>query len=58
MIAASAVEAMTEAEAVIVTHAHPEYRALVAETDKPIIDLARLWKDRSDAPADLRGNGW
>ena len=58
MLAASAVEAVAEAEAVIVTHAHPEYRALAAETDKPIIDVARLWKDRSDAPANVRGIGW
>lgn len=58
MLAASAAEAVAGADAVIVTHTHPEYRALAAETDKPIIDVARLWKDRSDAPVNVRGIGW
>jgi GDP-mannose 6-dehydrogenase len=58
MLAASAAEAVAGADAVIVTHTHPEYRALAAETDKPIIDVARLWKDRSDAPAHVHGIGW
>jgi GDP-mannose 6-dehydrogenase len=43
---------------VIVTHAHPTYRALAAATDKPVIDVARLWKSRADQPANLCGIGW
>ena len=58
MLAASAAEAVAGADAVIVTHTHPEYRALAAEIDKPIIDVARLWKDRSDAPVNVHGIGW
>jgi len=58
MLADSAAEAVASADAVIVTHAHNEYRALAAATDKPAIDVARLWKSRSDQPANLCGIGW
>lgn len=58
MLAASAAEAMAGADAVIVTHAHKDYRALAAATDKPVIDVARLWKSRADQPANLCGIGW
>lgn len=58
MLAASAAEAVEQADAVIVTHAHPIYRALAATTDKPVIDVARLYKSRADQPANLCGIGW
>ncbi len=58
MLAASAAEAVAGADAVIVTHAHSDYRALAAATDKPVIDVARLWKSRADQPANLSGIGW
>lgn len=58
MLADSAAEAVAEADVVIVTHAHPTYRALAAATAKPVIDLARLYKSRSDQPANFSGIGW
>jgi GDP-mannose 6-dehydrogenase len=58
MLATSATEAIAGADAVIVTHAHNDYRALAATTDKPVIDVARLWKSRADQPANLCGIGW
>jgi GDP-mannose 6-dehydrogenase len=58
MLAASAAAAVAGADAVIVTHAHNDYRALAAATDKPVIDVARLWKSRADQPANLCGIGW
>lgn len=58
MLACDAATAVTSADAVIVTHAHPTYRALAAATDKPVIDVARLWKSRADQPANLCGIGW
>jgi GDP-mannose 6-dehydrogenase len=58
MMAASAADAVADADAVIVTHAHPTYRALAASTDKPVIDVARLYKSRADQPANLCGIGW
>jgi GDP-mannose 6-dehydrogenase len=58
MLTEDAADAIDNADAVIVTHAHPAYRALAAATDKPVIDVARLWKSRSDQPANLCGIGW
>ncbi|MCO6177016.1 nucleotide sugar dehydrogenase [Ciceribacter sp. RN22] len=58
MLAKDAATAVAEADAVIVTQAHPPYRALTAATDKPVIDVARLWKSRADQPANLCGIGW
>ena len=58
MLAADAAAAIDGADAVIVTHPHPEYRALAATTDAPVIDLARLWPARSDQPAHVCGIGW
>lgn len=58
MLVEDAAEAVEGADAVVVTHAHPTYRALAATSGKPVIDLARLYKSRSDQPANLRGIGW
>ncbi len=58
MLADSAAEAVDAADAVIVTHAHPAYRALAAVAGKPVIDVARLWMSRADQPAHLQGIGW
>ncbi len=58
MLTGSAAEAVAGADAIIVTHAHPTYRALAASTNKPVIDLARLYKSRSDQPANFCGIGW
>jgi GDP-mannose 6-dehydrogenase len=58
MLAASAAEAVAGADAVLVTQAHPAYRALAAETGKPVIDVARLWTARADQPAHVSGIGW
>ena len=58
MMVSSGAEAVASADAVIVTHAHSDYRALAAATDKPVIDVARLWKSRADQPANLCGIGW
>jgi GDP-mannose 6-dehydrogenase len=58
MLVADAAEAVGQADAVIVTHAHPEYRALAATAGKPVVDVARLWKSRSDQPGNLCGIGW
>jgi len=58
MLAADASDAVANADAIIVTHAHHDYRALAATTDKPVIDVARLWKARADQPANLCGIGW
>ena len=58
MLADSAAAAVDAADAVIVTHAHPAYRALAATTDKPVIDVVRLWKSRADQPTNLSGIGW
>jgi GDP-mannose 6-dehydrogenase len=58
MLAINAAEAVAVADAVIITHAHPTYRALAASTDKPVIDVARLYKSRADQPANLCGIGW
>jgi len=58
MLATDAADAVAQADAVIVTHAHPTYHALAAATDKPVIDVARLYKTRADQPATIRGIGW
>lgn len=58
MLATSAADAVAQADAVIVTHAHPTYRALAAASTKPVIDVARLYKSRADQPANLCGIGW
>jgi len=58
MLAADAADAVAQADAVIVTHAHADYRALAAATDKPVIDVARVWKNHADQPANLCGIGW
>jgi GDP-mannose 6-dehydrogenase len=58
MLAEDAADAVANSDAVIVTHAHPAYRALAAATGKPVIDVARLWKSRADQPANLCGIGW
>ena len=58
MLVESAAEAVANADAVVVTHAHPTYRALAASIGKPVIDLARLYKSRSDQPANFCGIGW
>lgn len=58
MMVPDAARAVAAADAVIVTHAHPAYRALAAATPKPVIDVARLWAARSDQPANLCGIGW
>lgn len=58
MLVTDASDAVAVADAVIVTHAHPDYRALAAATDKPVIDVARLWKSRADQPLNLCGIGW
>lgn len=58
MLARDAAAAVAEADAVIVTHAHSAYRALTAVTDKPVIDVVRLWKSRADQPANYSGIGW
>jgi len=58
MLTVSAADAVQGADAVIITHAHPTYRALAATTDKPVIDVARLYPSRADQPANLCGIGW
>ncbi|MCC5973496.1 MAG: UDP-glucose/GDP-mannose dehydrogenase family protein [Rubellimicrobium sp.] len=58
MLAEDAAAALAASDALIVTHAHPAYRALAAATGKPVIDVARLWKSRADQPANLCGIGW
>ncbi len=58
MLVADGAQAVAQADAVIVTHAHPEYRALAASTEKPVVDVARLWRSRSDQPGNLCGIGW
>lgn len=58
MLAASAAEAVAGADAIIITHAHPTYRALAATTDKPVIDVVRLHHSRAEQPANLCGIGW
>jgi len=58
MLAEDAAAAVADSDALIVTHAHPAYRALAAATGKPVIDVARLWKSRADQPANLCGIGW
>ena len=58
MLAEDAADAVEAADAIIVTHAHPTYRALAAATGKPVIDVARLYKSRADQPANLCGIGW
>ena len=58
MLSDSAADAVAGADAVIVTHAHPDYRALAATTDKPVIDVARLFKSRDQQPPHLCGIGW
>jgi GDP-mannose 6-dehydrogenase len=46
------------AEAIVVTHAHAEYRAVAAGATVPVIDLVRLWHDLGDQPDTIRGIGW
>lgn len=58
MLVPDAADAVEVADAVIVTHAHPNYRALAAATKKPVIDVVRLWKSRADQPDNLCGIGW
>lgn len=58
MLVADAAAAIAGADAIIVTHASAEYRAMALATDKPVIDLARLFKSRADQPANIRGIGW
>ncbi len=58
MIAADAETAVEGAEAVIVTHACDSYRKLAAESEAPVIDLVRLFRDPADQPAALCGIGW
>jgi len=58
MLAENAVEAVAGADAVIVTQVHPTYRVLAATTDKPVIDVVRLWTSCADQPANLCGIGW
>jgi GDP-mannose 6-dehydrogenase len=58
MLVASAVEAAARADAIVVTHALPTYRALAASSGKPVVDLARLYRSRSDQPANVCGIGW
>jgi GDP-mannose 6-dehydrogenase len=58
MLVDYAPDAVAGADAVIVTQVTPIYRALAASTDKPVIDVARLWKARSDQPAHVSGIGW
>ena len=58
MLAASGAAAVAAADTIIITHAHPTYHALAATTEKPVIDVARLYKSRAEQPANLCGIGW
>jgi GDP-mannose 6-dehydrogenase len=58
MLVTDPADAVAAADAIVVTHAHPAYRALAATTAKPVIDVARLWASRTDQPAHLCGIGW
>lgn len=58
MLAETPAEAIADADAIIVTHANPAYRALAAHTHVPVIDVARLYPAREHQPANLRGIGW
>lgn len=58
MLRQTAAAAIAEADAVIVTHGSPEYRAAVGEAGKPTIDVVRLFRDRAAQPAAVDGIGW
>ncbi|MCL4187752.1 MAG: nucleotide sugar dehydrogenase [Rhodobacteraceae bacterium] len=58
MLRPSAAEAVDEADAVIVTHGHPDYRLAVTAAGKPTIDVVRLFHDRAAQPAAVAGIGW
>jgi len=58
MLHDSAAGAVAEADAVIVTQANPEYRAIAAKAGKTVIDVVRLFKTRDHQPAHLSGIGW
>jgi len=58
MLRADPQAAVSEADAVIVTHSNALYRATVAPLTKPVIDVARLFQDRGTQPACIVGIGW
>lgn len=58
MLRDTAEEAVAEAEAVIVTHANDLYRKTITPLSKPVIDVARLFKSKSNQPACIAGIGW
>lgn len=58
MLRDTAEEAIFAADAVIVTHASDLYRRVVKGFAKPVIDVARLYRDRTAQPEMLCGIGW
>ncbi|SIS83300.1 UDP-glucose dehydrogenase family protein [Phaeovulum vinaykumarii] len=58
MLRATPEAAIAGAEAVIVTHSCDAYRQAVSETGTPVIDVARLFRDRSQQPQSVSGIGW
>ena len=58
MLADSPADAVRDADAIIVTQAHPTYRAICAASERPVIDVARLYPSREHQPAHLTGIGW
>jgi GDP-mannose 6-dehydrogenase len=57
MLASSATAAVAGAEAVIVTHADPAYRAALAGAGVPVVDLAGLFAAET-APKGCAALGW
>lgn len=51
------VNAIDGAEAVIVAHGSDEYRALLKDTDLPVVDIVRLF-DKETYPENCFGIGW
>lgn len=58
MLRDDAAAAVAEADAVIVTHASEQYRTLVATLTQPVIDVARLFRNRAAQPLSVQGIGW
>ena len=51
-------DALTGADAVVVTHSTETYRRAVAGICTPVIDVARLFRNREAQPATVNGIGW
>jgi GDP-mannose 6-dehydrogenase len=57
MLVEDAGDAVAQADAIIVTHSNDLYRAVVAASGKPTVDVVRLF-GTSEQPSQVEGIGW